>query len=252
MKSRSINHDPTRTTYIQLDTKKCLACWKCLPECKNQVIGRINLPWHKHSRFVNSSACTGCLKCINVCEPAALTKISIKKHEDNPASGKLKQALLLNLGLLFFGLAMSLSGFVIQFKYHMGHNQGNETYISGFGIDYYNWTNVHKISVIIISVLVSYHFILHWKWYKTIITRKLAARNKLQIILTIVFILVAITGYIPWLIDLTQGSEITRNLFIEIHDKLTILLFVFLSIHVIKRLKWFRTTLDRLINKTGK
>ncbi len=249
MKSRSINHDSTRTTYIQLDTKKCIACWKCLAECKNHVIGRINLPWHKHSRFVNSSDCTGCFKCVNVCEPGALTKISIKKPDNNSSREKLKLVFIVNLGLLIFGLAMSFSGFVIQFKYHMGHNSGIETDNTVLGIGYYNWTNIHKISIIIISILVTYHFFLHWKWYKTIIIKKLAARNKLQIILSIVFILVAITGYIPWIINLSGGSEIVRKFFIEIHDKIAILLFVLLTIHLTNRLKWYITTLDRLKNK---
>ena len=83
MKSRS-NNNSTRTTFIQLDTKKCKACWEWLTECKNNVIGRINLPWHKHSKFVNSKDCTGCLKCINVCESGALTRASVKKLYNNP------------------------------------------------------------------------------------------------------------------------------------------------------------------------
>jgi ferredoxin len=249
MKPRSVNHDSTRTTYIQLDTKKCIACWKCQEECKYHVIGRINLPWHKHTRFVNSSNCIGCLKCVNVCEPGALTKISIKKSDNNSSREKLKLAFIVNLGLLIFGLAMSFSGFLIQFKYHMGHNPGIETDNTVLGTDYYNWTNIHKISIVIISILMTYHFILHWKWYKTIIIKKLAARNKLQIILSIVFMLVAITGYIPWIINLTGGPEIARKFFIELHDKIAILLFVLLTIHMTNRLKWYITSLDRLKNK---
>jgi len=95
----------------------------------------------------------------------------------------------------------------------------------------------------------TYHFFLHWKWYKTIIVKILAAKNKLQVTLSIVFILVAITGYIPWIMDLSGGSEIVRKSFIEIHDKITIQLFVLLTIHLTDRLKWYITTLDRLKKK---
>ena len=95
MKSRCINHDSTRTTYIQLDTKIFIACWKCMTECKNHVIGRINLPWHKHSRFVNSSEYAGCLKCVNACDPGALTKISIKKPDNNSSNEKLKMVFII-------------------------------------------------------------------------------------------------------------------------------------------------------------
>jgi len=249
MKSRSKNNDSTRTTYIQLDTKKCIACWECLAECKNNVIGRINLPWHKHSKFVNSNDCTGCLRCVNICEPCALTKISNTKPDNYSSKKTISRSFVVNIGLLFFAIAMSLSGFVIQLKYHMGHNSGLESNNSVPGIGYYNWTNIHKTSIIIISILMTYHFFMHWKWYKTLLIKKLASRNKLQMILSIVFILVAITGYIPWIINLSGGSDITRKSFIEIHDKIAILLFVLLTLHLATRLKWYITTLYKLKNK---
>jgi Pyruvate/2-oxoacid:ferredoxin oxidoreductase delta subunit len=66
-----------RTAYILLDTKKCTACWKCLEKCTNNVIGKINLPWHKHARIVKADSCTGCLKCVNVCKPLAFSKVTI-------------------------------------------------------------------------------------------------------------------------------------------------------------------------------
>jgi uncharacterized Fe-S center protein len=83
MKSRSNKNNSTRTTFIQLDTKKCIACWECLTECKNNVIGRINLPWHKHSKFVYSKDCTGCLKCMNICKSGAFMRVTAKKPDNN-------------------------------------------------------------------------------------------------------------------------------------------------------------------------
>lgn len=249
MKSRSNNNDSRQTTYIQLDTKKCIACWECLSVCKNNVIGRINLPWHKHSKFVNSNDCTGCLKCVNTCEPGALTMISNTKPDNHSSKKSIKQAFIVNTGLFLFAIAMSFSGFVIQLKYHMGHISGLVSDNSGLGISYYNWTNIHKTSIIIFSILMTFHISIHWKWYKTIIIRKLAQRNRLQLILSIVFILVAITGFIPWIINFSGGSDIARKSFIEIHDKIAILLFILLTLHMTTRLKWFVTTLDRLRNK---
>jgi len=98
----------------------------------------------------------------------------------------------------------------------------------------------------------TFHFSKHWKWYKTIIIRKLVQKNRLQIILSVVFILVAITGYIAWIINLSGGSDILRKLFIEIQDKIAILLFVILTLHLTTRLKWHITTLNKLINKHSK
>ena len=76
MKPEKVNREQAHTGYIQLDTKKCKACWKCKEICSNQVLGRINLPWHKHIRILNASNCTGCLKCVKVCEFMALSKVS--------------------------------------------------------------------------------------------------------------------------------------------------------------------------------
>jgi 2-oxoglutarate ferredoxin oxidoreductase subunit delta len=70
----------TRTPFVQLDTRKCKACWKCLEDCPNKVIRKIDLPWHKHALIVNSDKCTGCLKCINACEYDCYSIIDEAKH----------------------------------------------------------------------------------------------------------------------------------------------------------------------------
>jgi len=58
----------TRTPFVQLEKRKCKACWKCLEECPNQVISKVDLLWHKHALIVKPDNCTGCLRCINACE----------------------------------------------------------------------------------------------------------------------------------------------------------------------------------------
>lgn len=93
---------------------------------------------------------------------------------------------------------------------------------------------------------------MHRKWYKAIIIKNLVAKNRLQILLSLVFILAAITGYIPWIIDLSGGSEIARKFFIEIHDKITIILFVLLTLHLTKKLKWYINAFDKLKNEHRK
>jgi len=63
------------TAFVLLDTNKCTACWKCQEICANNVIRRINIPWHKHVKFANVSNCTGCLKCVKVCSSEAICKV---------------------------------------------------------------------------------------------------------------------------------------------------------------------------------
>jgi Fe-S-cluster-containing hydrogenase component 2 len=57
---------------ININTKKCTACWKCLDVCPENVFGSINIFFHKHAKIINQANCIGCKKCINVCEFDAL------------------------------------------------------------------------------------------------------------------------------------------------------------------------------------
>jgi len=155
----------------------------------------------------------------------------------------------MNLGLSIFGIASVFSGMLIQVKYHMG-NHGNISMNSNvFGINYPDWSAIHKISIVILTVLMIYHVYHHWSWYKVVITKRLVTKNQQVLILSVLFVLVAITGLTPWFIDLVKGDEIARKVFIEIHDKLAIILSVYIFLHFIKRLKWFVTTFNKMTNK---
>lgn len=74
MREGFFKRGPAGTAFVLLDTKKCEACWRCLDVCPNNALGRINLPWHKHIRFVNISACIGCMECVMSCRTGALSR----------------------------------------------------------------------------------------------------------------------------------------------------------------------------------
>ncbi|MEJ5245100.1 MAG: DUF4405 domain-containing protein [Bacteroidota bacterium] len=156
---------------------------------------------------------------------------------------------IVNLGLLIFGIITVFSGMLIQIKYHMG-NHGNIA-INDFvlGLNYHDWCVVHKISIVALSLFAIYHIYQHWKWYKVVVSKRLFAKNQQVLIFSLLFVLVAITGLTPWFIDLLKGDEMQRKVFIEIHDKLAIILAVYLILHVIRRMKWFFTTFDTIKNK---
>ena len=67
------------TAHIQLDSRKCQACWACVEICPKQVLGKIDLPFHKHAKIVNPEACIGCKKCVKKCEHDAITAIETNK-----------------------------------------------------------------------------------------------------------------------------------------------------------------------------
>jgi len=153
------------------------------------------------------------------------------------------KSFIINLGLLFLGFLTVFSGLLIQFQYHIG-NHSRENY--SLGLDYSSWSDIHKISIIILSIFVIFHISLHWKWYKTVIGKGLLNKNKQVITLTIIFVVVAITGLVPWIIDLMEGNELSRKGFIEFHDKIAIILSIYFILHVVKRLKWFIATFEKI------
>ena len=69
---------PQRTAHIQLDTNKCQACWECVKACPKHVLGKIDLPLHKHVKINRPDACIGCKKCFKVCQHGAISEIEKK------------------------------------------------------------------------------------------------------------------------------------------------------------------------------
>ncbi|PKP27891.1 MAG: hypothetical protein CVU06_00700 [Bacteroidetes bacterium HGW-Bacteroidetes-22] len=260
MKPFFLFQEHIRTTHIHLDTRKCKACWHCLTCCPAGVIGKIDLPWHKHALMINPSLCSGCLMCVASCVNGAFT-VNDRAEQQPPARqlAMLRHFIVNNLVLLA-GLLAVLSGLILQLGFHMG---GSAEGIRGedqpqqvvyeqiraldsgkmiWGMNYYDWSVVHKVAIVVFSLLMIYHVYTHWKWYKGVLTRHLFRKNAGVLILTLLFLLVAVTGFVPWVIDLlTAGKGIERMVFIEIHDKLTLLLIVFMVLHVVGRWRWFAT-----------
>jgi len=159
---------------------------------------------------------------------------------------RLISSLATNLGLLLAGAAMVFTGFLIQFKFHMGHHGRIDAKAVVLGLDHSGWSSAHKISIIVVTVLAIVHIVLHWNWYGTVLRKKLISKNRLAVTLTIVFVLVAITGYVPWLAGLAGASVALRRGFIEVHDKISFVLFGCLLFHVAKRSKWFFHSFKKL------
>jgi magnesium-transporting ATPase (P-type) len=173
---------------------------------------------------------------------------------------------IINNLLLLAGTFMVFSGLIMQLGFHMRgphkHNVDSSGVQSQFlqyeqireidpnkivcGFNYHDLSTIHRYSIIIFSLLMIYHFYSHWKWYIMIITKHLMSKNKEAIILSVLFLLVAITGLVPWFIYLSGGTSIFRMLFIEIHDKITLILIVFLIVHFVRRAKWFATAYAKL------
>ena len=66
---------PQKTAHIQLDPHRCQACWECVNACPKQVLGKVDLPIHKHAKVVNPDECIGCKKCVKTCQHGAIEAI---------------------------------------------------------------------------------------------------------------------------------------------------------------------------------
>lgn len=60
------------TKYIELDTGKCQACWKCVESCPDHVLGKVDIFKHRHARVDHPEACKGCKKCVLNCPNQAI------------------------------------------------------------------------------------------------------------------------------------------------------------------------------------
>ncbi|MDX9847777.1 MAG: DUF4405 domain-containing protein [Tenuifilaceae bacterium] len=153
---------------------------------------------------------------------------------------------LVNLGLLVSGFSSAFSGILIQVKYHMGNHgiiMPNEYTL---GLSYSGWAQMHKVAIVMLTILMIFHLVRHWKWYRIVVKKRLIRKKQQVVTLTILFIFVAVTGLIPWLIDLMNGDEMLRKALVEIHDKLSIILTLYFILHIAKRFKWFLTTFERM------
>jgi 2-oxoglutarate ferredoxin oxidoreductase subunit delta len=261
-----LNRNHTQTLFVLLDTKKCKACWQCLGSCQNQAIGKVDLPWHKHALIVEPDSCTGCLNCINICQYGAYSVYDGAKYETEKLRSRTFTNFLINNLLIISGLIMIYSGLVLQVGFHMGgpdehqieqeriqshsiqYEQLREIDLNKIvsGFNYPSWSAIHKFVIVFFSLLIIYHTYIHWKWYKVVFSKRLFSKHRLVIILSAVFLLVALTGLAPWFIDLSGSTSIWRMLFIEIHDKITFIFIFFLVLHFAKKAKWYATAYKKL------
>ncbi|MDR2084196.1 MAG: 4Fe-4S binding protein [Bacteroidales bacterium] len=63
------------TPYIWINTRDCRACWKCVDNCPEHIIGKTGFLWHKHIVIQNEDNCTGCKKCMQICPNGVFNEI---------------------------------------------------------------------------------------------------------------------------------------------------------------------------------
>ena len=151
---------------------------------------------------------------------------------------KSRKRKLLNYLLLISGVGTCLSGVMMQIGYHIGVNDRTAiAYIRHWGMNFSQWQITHQALASLFFILCIIHVYLHRRWYKGVITKRLFKRNSELLTFTFLFIVSALLGFAPWIISNGEALSKLRHLLIEIHDKVSIVLIVYIVLHVVKRWK---------------
>ncbi|MBI1751215.1 MAG: DUF4405 domain-containing protein [Acidobacteria bacterium] len=160
---------------------------------------------------------------------------------------------LANLTLLASGLVTTISGLAIQVEFHLGAASRAlrpSTLTSAVdtleipvhtvgGLNKFQWASVHKFSITVFSFLLIQHVITRRSWYRDLTRRGSHFSHPQLLWLTILMLLVAVTGLAPWGIAFFGGSPHIRFILIEVHDKLALPLTILLLLHVVQRISRF-------------
>ena len=157
---------------------------------------------------------------------------------------------VLNYSLFVSGFTTCLSGVVMQIGYHIGvADRTTVFYKPIWGMIYPEWQLCHQVVATVFFILCAIHIYRHRKWYKGVIERRIFKRNREVLIFSALFAVSAILGFLPWIIN-NGETQMLRHTLIEIHDKVSVVLIIFIVLHVMKRWKRIHQK-QRTTIKTG-
>lgn len=151
--------------------------------------------------------------------------------------------LWVNIGLLISSLVVVFSGLLIQIYYHIGDQDFTSVI---FGFKHFGWLQVHKVSSSLFAVFMLHHIITLQKWYKVVINKKLYSKHRQVITFSVISLLVTLTGFIPWFIDILSDEHKLSFILIEIHDKIGLVFVFYVLLHILNRLNWFIASCNKI------
>jgi hypothetical protein len=142
---------------------------------------------------------------------------------------------VLNLSLLASAALSAGTGLLLQIKYHIGHPAPSISLETVWGHEYPFWSSVHKFASVVFLAFALIHLFRNHKWIKGVLTKRRMGRPRHTLMLSGIFLAATLTGSVAWSISGFPRTHVQEKLVIEIHDKITLFLVVFLFMHTWKR-----------------
>ncbi len=120
--------------------------------------------------------------------------------------------------------------------------------VSGFGMHiaghgnshsiWHNWAVFHVCGSVLFFVIAALHIVTHWRWYKGLVKNGMSRKNKVTVILSIVFLVLSVTGIALFGVN---GANSSLGLW---HYKIGIVMVVIAIGHIVRRRSAFRKSLS--------
>ncbi|HMA92364.1 MAG TPA: 4Fe-4S binding protein, partial [Polyangiaceae bacterium] len=64
----------SRTPYVDIQLRECVACYGCVSACQQGVLGKVAIGRHRHVHVDQPTRCTGCGRCVRSCSQRAIRR----------------------------------------------------------------------------------------------------------------------------------------------------------------------------------
>ena len=139
----------------------------------------------------------------------------------------MKRIFVIDWILIVVFIVSAISGFGLHVA---GHGSSHEIW--------HNWAVFHVLGSILFLIVVIFHVATHLEWYKGIIKKGIGSKSKVTAILSVIFLLLSVTGLA------LLGINGVNSLLGLWHYKIGVITIVIALGHVIKRLPVFRKSLN--------
>ena len=135
----------------------------------------------------------------------------------------MKRVFVIDWILIVVFIVSAISGVGLHIA---GHGNSHEVW--------HNWAVVHVLGSILFLVAIIFHVTTHWGWYNGIIKNGIGRKSKVTAVLSIIFLLLSVTGIVLLGIN---GANSSLGLW---HYKIGIAMTAIAIVHTIKRLSILR------------